>query len=62
MYFAISVQYKISTIWIFRIRRIESKKHADFSRESGKLAIQIKNDYYINRENARIEEILNNFS
>ncbi len=34
----------------------------DFSRKSGKLVIQIKDDYYINWKNARIGKILNNFS
>ncbi len=43
------------------IRRIESKKCTDFSRKSGKLAIQIKDDYYINRKNAGIEKIFINF-
>ncbi len=43
------------------IRRIKSKKYANFISESGKLAIQIKDDYYINWKNARIEKIFNNF-
>ncbi len=30
------------------IRRIKLKKYADFRTKSGKLAIQIKDDYYIN--------------
>ncbi len=30
------------------IRRVESKKYANFSCKSGKLVIQIKDDYYIN--------------
>ncbi len=30
------------------------KKYADFSRKSGKLAIQIKDDYYMNWKNVQI--------
>ncbi len=38
-----------SGIW-----QIKSRKYATFSRKSGKLAIQIKDDYYINWKNAQI--------
>ncbi len=34
------------------------KKYADFSRKSGKVAIQIKDDYYVNLKNARNRKIL----
>ncbi len=38
------------------IWRIKSKKYADFSRKSGKLTNQIKDDYYINWKNAKIRK------
>ncbi len=36
------------------------KQHVDFSRKSEKLAIQIKDDYYINWKNAKIRKIYDN--
>ncbi len=38
-----------------------NKIKADFSCKSKKLAIQIKDDYYINRKNAKIRKIYYNF-
>ncbi len=36
------------------------KKYADLSRKLGKLAIQIKDDYYINWKNAKTRKIYDN--
>ncbi len=40
------------------IRSIKSKKYTDFSRKSGKLAVRIKDDYYINWKNAQSGKVL----
>ncbi len=43
------------------ILQTKLKKYADFSSKSEKLAIQIKDDYYINRKNAKILKFFDNF-
>ncbi len=45
-----------SGIW-----QIESKQHIGFNRKLGELAIQIKDEYYINWKNTRIGKLFNNF-
>ncbi len=42
----------------FGIQRIKFKKYTDFSCKLGKLAIQIKDDFYINWKNVQIGECL----
>ncbi len=43
------------------IRQIKSEKYSDFNRKSGKLAVQIKDDYYINWKKLKSEKIYDNF-
>ncbi len=40
----------------------KNKKYTNFRCKLGKLAIQIKDDYYINWKNAQIGKFFNNFS
>ncbi len=51
----IDFDHKLGIWWI------KSKKYANFICELGKLAIQIKDDRYINWKTAQIEKIFNNF-
>ncbi len=44
-----------------KVEKKKKKKNANFKRKSGKLAIQIKDDYYINCKNAKIQNIYDNF-
>ncbi len=43
------------------IRLIMLKRYADFNGKSEKLAIQIKDDYYINWKNCKTRKIYDNF-